>query len=188
MFRCRAVARASPTQDIKRAYVYIQHPQTCQDIATGVCIYDRGEGLIICSSRASRRRQQLRDTKRDAQMTRESCSNRTVLCPICLCECLYMCIFVCSASLTIGFAKILTALAHILEERGHILQYQWHDWARQAVSGCYIPTAIFNSLMWKKCRSRQTDSSTHEPSIYASVPQYCVLSHHQCLSWEDLWT
>lgn len=84
--------------------------------------------------------------------------------------------------------KILTALAHILEERGHILQYQWHDWARQAVSGCYIPTAIFNSLMWKKCRSRQTDSSTHEPSIYASVPQYCVLSHHQCLSWEDLWT
>lgn len=67
------------------------------------------------------------EIQKDAQMTKESCGNRTVLCPICLCEYLHMCVFVFSTSLTIGFANILIALVQILEEGGQTLQYRQHD-------------------------------------------------------------
>lgn len=103
-------------------------------------------------------------------MTKRSCSNRTVSCPICLCEYLYMCVFVLSIRLTIGFANILIARVQILEERGHIWQCQWLNRAREAVSGYRV---FFLSLTWRKCGSGQTDSSMLEPLFLASEAQYC---------------
>jgi len=43
-------------------------------------------------SRANRKWQQFRDINRDVQITKECCSNTTVLCPVCLHEYLYMCL------------------------------------------------------------------------------------------------
>lgn len=83
-------------------------------------------------------------------MTKESCSNRTVWCPICLCEYLYTCIFFFSNSLY-QFCKYSYCTCPDIGREG-TLQYEWCDWAGKAVSGCYTCTDTFPSLMWKSVK------------------------------------
>lgn len=81
---------------------------------------------------------------------------------------IYTCVYLHSPPLSHCWFCKYSYLVQILEERGHTLPYQQHNWARKIVSGCYT------SLMWKRHGSGQTDSSMREPFILAWVPQYCI--------------